>query len=130
MAAYGPEVGVEACADALAWAWEHRDRLADVDNAAGYLFRVGQSAARRYRRPGGFLPAPDHGRIPQIEPGLAPALERLSQSQRVAVVAVHCFGWSQQEAADLLGVSHSTIRTHLARGLDNLRKSLEVSLDH
>ena len=128
VAAYGPEVGVEACADALVWAWEHRDRLAGISNPAGYLFRVGQSAARAYHRPQGFLPAPDPGRIPNIEPALAPTLEELSQPQRVAVVAVHCFGWSQQEVADLLGVSHSTVRTHLTRGLDKLRKSLEVSV--
>lgn len=127
VAAYGPEVGVEACADAIAWAWANADRLDSVNNTAGYLFRVGQSAARRYHRPSGYLPAPDRGRIPEVEPGLAPALEELSEQQRIVVVAVHCFQWSQQEVADLLAISHSSVRTHLARALEKLRTSLEVT---
>ena len=127
VAAYGMEIGIECCADAVAWAWEHRARLEGMANPAGYLYRVGQSSARSYRRRSGFLPQPEPGRIPHIEPGLARALESLSEPQRVAVVAVHSFGWSQQEVADLLGVSHSTVRTHLARGLNKLRSLLEVS---
>ena len=51
---YGPIVGREAAAEALSWAWEHRHRLDGVGNIGGYLFRVGQSAAKRdmqWRRP-------------------------------------------------------------------------------
>ncbi len=129
VAAYGPDVGVDAAADAVAWGWEHIDRLSDMTNPAGYLYRVGQSAARRYRRPQGYLPAPDRGRVPDVEPGLASALEQLTEHQRVAVVAVHCFGWSQQDVADVMGVSHSTVRSHLTRGLDKLRRALEASDD-
>src|SRR5438876_10648131 len=50
VARYGLEVGVEATADALAYAWERWERVAAMDNPTGYLVRVGQSAARRYRR--------------------------------------------------------------------------------
>ena len=125
--AYGVEVGSECAADAVAWAWEHQDRLAGVDNLAGYLYRVGQSKARSYHRRDGYLPRPSDGRLPHIEPGLAPALEALTEQQRVAVVAVHGFGWTQQEVADLLGVTHSTVRTHLARALNHLRTALEVT---
>lgn len=57
---------------------------------------------------------------------IAWAWEQLSEPQRVAVLAVHAFGWSQQEVADLLGISHSTLRTHLARGIDKLRTIMEV----
>jgi hypothetical protein len=42
VATYGPVDGREATVDALSWAWEHWDRLGDVANPAGYLFRVGQ----------------------------------------------------------------------------------------
>lgn len=34
----------------MAWGWEHAGELAAMTNPAGYLFRVGQSAARRYRK--------------------------------------------------------------------------------
>lgn len=48
VARYGPVDGREATIDALSWAWENWQRLADVRNKAGYLYRVGQSATRRF----------------------------------------------------------------------------------
>ena len=43
---YGPDRGVEATAEALAFAWEHWDRVKGLSNPAGYLYRVGQSRTR------------------------------------------------------------------------------------
>jgi hypothetical protein len=48
VAVYGPVDGRGATVDALSWAWEHWDRLQEVENKPAYLFRVGQSATRRY----------------------------------------------------------------------------------
>jgi hypothetical protein len=42
VARYGVELGAEAFADALEWAWEHRDDHTAMENPAGYLYRVGQ----------------------------------------------------------------------------------------
>ncbi|MCP3878646.1 MAG: hypothetical protein GY701_09695, partial [Sulfitobacter sp.] len=42
MAAYGPDVGADAAAAALAYGWENWDRVSAMANPAGYLFRVGQ----------------------------------------------------------------------------------------
>src|SRR3954466_13466443 len=50
VARYGVDVGVEASADALAYAWEHWPRVSAMANAGGYLFRVGQTSARRQAR--------------------------------------------------------------------------------
>lgn len=44
--AYGIERGAEATADALAYAWENWERIEQMDNPAGYLYRVGRSRAR------------------------------------------------------------------------------------
>lgn len=44
---YGVDIGCEATDAALAWAWEHWDRLRSMSNPAGYLYRVGQTHARR-----------------------------------------------------------------------------------
>jgi predicted RNA polymerase sigma factor len=49
-AAYGVEVGRESTADALAYAWENWPKLREMNNPAGYLYRVGQSAAKKHRR--------------------------------------------------------------------------------
>ena len=66
VAAYGPDVGADAAAEALAYGWEHWPRLTAMANPAGYLFRVGQSAARRSRRRHGYLPRPEVYELPAV----------------------------------------------------------------
>lgn len=129
-AAYGPEVGVEATAEALAYAWEHWERLSGMENPLGYLFRVGQSKSRKYRwRRPPVAPLPHVSSEPWAEPGLLAGLRGLSRNQRMAVVLVEGFEWTQQEVADLLGVSRSSVQKHHQRGLDRLRSVLEVRSD-
>ncbi len=129
VAAYGPEVGRDAVAEALAWGWEHWERLHAMQNPVGYLYRVGQS--RRPRAPRG---APEFPRLASdetawFEPGLPGALASLTDNQRVATVLVYGFAWTLQDTADLLGVKVTTVQNHLERGLKKLRAHLEVSTD-
>ncbi len=126
VASYGVEDGVEATATALAYAWEHWDDLRGMRNPAGYLFRVGQTAARRGRRRPLALPPVDVERLPEVEPGLPGALSDLSQRQRVIVLLVHAYEFSYEEVGSLLGLSESTVRNHLRRGMRKLRKRLGV----
>ena len=129
VAAYGPEVGADAAAEALAYGFEHWERLSTMANPAGYLYRVGQSEARRHFRSESFMPAQPVPGLPEFEPGLAPALEKLTESQRVGVVLVHALGWTLSETAALLDVDVSTVRTHIARAMTKLRNDLEVAAD-
>lgn len=129
VAAYGPAAGREATVDALAWAWEHWDRVAPMANPVGYLYRVGQTEARRSRRTPPPVEAPAPPGEPRFEPGLEPALLALTEHQRVAVVLCHGFGWTHREVADLLDVSPSSVQSHVERGLANLRRALEVDPD-
>ncbi len=129
-AAYGPEVGSEVTAESLAYAWENWSRVRRMDNPAGYLFRVGQSKSRwYYRRRVCFPNAAPRSGIPEIEPRLPGLLEQLTRNQRLAVVLVHGMEWTEQEVAELIGLSRSTVRTHLERGLARLRDELEVRID-
>jgi RNA polymerase sigma factor (sigma-70 family) len=127
VARYGLDVGIEATADALAYAWERWERVAQMENPTGYLVRVGQSAARRYRHRPVVLP----DRIPHVEstfdPRLPRALEHLSPRQRSAVVLICVHDWTYPAAAAALGVSESTLRNHVRRGLDSLRRELGES---
>ncbi|MFW2339069.1 MAG: RNA polymerase sigma factor [Acidimicrobiia bacterium] len=132
-AAYGPETGQAATAEALSYAWRHWDRVIDMQNPIGYLYRVGQSRARRYlswwrRQP---CPALDERTIGNparwIEPGLPAALEKLSRRQRITVVLVCGFQWTQTEVGELLGISRTTVEQHLSRGLARLRRELKVA---
>ena len=123
VAAYGVEVGSEAAADAMAYAWEHWEKVQTLDNPAGYLYRVGQSAARRYRprRPIALPMLPPGEEWAEVRPELPGALARLSGRQRAAVLLVHAHGETYADAAATLGMSISTLRNHLARGMNRLR---------
>ena len=125
-AAVGPEVGRESTAEALAYGWEHWDRVGKLENPAGYLYRVGRNLAKRM---GGLearlAPVAGRGDV-WVEPGLPSALRRLSEKQRVAVSLVHGYGWSLSEAAEVLGVSKGTVQSYVDRGLKRLRKELGV----
>jgi len=128
---YDPTVGRDAAQHALEWAWAHRRRLDRIDNPAGYLFRVGQSHAKRELRRSQvpatwLLPAAVIDGDSPFEPELTGALSTLSEQQRAAVLLVHGYGYSFREAADVLNVSLSTLRTHADRGLARLRSHLEV----
>jgi RNA polymerase sigma-70 factor (ECF subfamily) len=123
----GPEQGREAVAEALAWAWEHRERALALDNPAGYLYRVGQSRTRGRRPVWG--PAAEPGRLPDVEPRLPAALAALSERQRVAVFLAHGCGWTHGEVAELLGISASSVANHVARGMARLRAELKVTVD-
>lgn len=128
LARYGPDRAPDVVADALGYAWENWDRIQEMDNPAGYVYRVAQSRARRgIFRPRPKLPVPrDTYRAPHVEPGLKPAMDRLSPRQRELVVLVHGFEWTITEAAELLGIGFSTARKHLERAMDRLRADLGV----
>ena len=78
IARYGLQVGRESAAEALAYAWEHWDRVQQMTNPAGYLFRVGTSRSRRLRRSTRVLPEVSVDGARWVEPGLPSALRRLS----------------------------------------------------
>ncbi len=122
----GLDVGTEATADAMAYAWEHWVDLAAMDNPAGYLFRVGQSRSRRYRRRQVQLPAVPVAELPDVDPRLPAALAALSPQQRTAVLLVHAHDLTYADAAAVLDCSVSTLRNHLDRALTRLRDRLGV----
>lgn len=123
VARFGPDEGSEATAEALAYGWEHWARIEKMENPAGYLYRVGRNKGlRRWRRP--VLPPPPQHGDPIVEPGLPKALAQLSHRQRTAVILVHSFDWTHEEVADVMGVSISTVRNHLRRGMEKLRNAL------
>jgi RNA polymerase sigma factor (sigma-70 family) len=124
VAAYGGQRGREATAEALSWAWENWDRVRAMKYPHRYLFRVGRSRTRARRQRVVFDVNDATER--HVEPRLGPALARLSERQRIAVVLVHGFGWTHREVADLTGSRPTTVQNHLERGLRKLRTDLEA----
>jgi DNA-directed RNA polymerase specialized sigma24 family protein len=126
-AAYGPERGAEATSESLAYAWEHWDKVKSLENPAGLLFRVGQSKTRErkvrhiFQRPW----TPEYW----VDPSLGAALSKLTKSERVAVALVLATGLTPTEAAEVMGVTPSTVKTLTQRGLSKLRRTLGANRD-
>jgi DNA-directed RNA polymerase specialized sigma24 family protein len=125
LTALGPTAAQDATAAAMAYGFEHWDRVQGMDNPVGYLYRVGRNSIRDRRKP---MPvdvpvgAAENG----FEPGLPKALNALSERQRAAVLLVHAWGYPLSEAAQVLGLSVSSLRNHLGRGLTRLRRNIGV----
>lgn len=128
VARYGLEVGPETYAEALAYAWANWDRIETMTNPIGYLYRVGQSASRKFRRR--HMPTEiesvtaDHA-LP--DPELHEALWSLPAKHRTAVLLVHGHGLRYREAADTMNVSEAALRNYVHRGLAALRRALHDS---
>lgn len=127
VAAVGIQVGLEAASDALAYGWEHWDRIGEMENPGGYLYRVGLSRARSNRRAPVELPRVEDSRLPWVEPSLPDALAELPEKQRSALLLVHTFGYSLAEAAEMLGIAKGTVQKHIERALASLRESMGVA---
>jgi DNA-directed RNA polymerase specialized sigma24 family protein len=131
IAQFGIEVGGDVAAEVVAWAWEHIERLSDVQNPAGFLFRVGQSAARRHRRwerdRARFPARPEwvEANAPELDDEVIEAMRLLKASQRVAVLLVHGYGFTYREVADLMQLSEPAVTNHIHRGLIRLRYLLK-----
>jgi RNA polymerase sigma factor (sigma-70 family) len=122
---YGAEVGVEAYADAIEYAWEHWTRLREMENPSGYLFRVGQTRSRRHRtRRAPIPPDGDETFEGAEQPELHDAMWSLPPTQRTAVLLVHGFDYPYREAAELMGVSEAALRNYVHRGMTRLRQAL------
>jgi len=128
VARYGLDVGIEACAEAIAWACANQTRLVAMTNPVGYLYRVGQSSVRtqvRWHRAPPFPAERAPADVALADDGLHVALAKLSRDQRSAVMLVHAHGYRYAEAAEMLDIPVTTLKNHLNRGLARLRRHLE-----
>jgi RNA polymerase sigma-70 factor (ECF subfamily) len=126
-ASLGRETGMEATAHAFEYGWQHWGRISEMENPAGYLWRVGRNRGRRLRtRKRKLFQDVRTDRMPWIEPELPSAIAGLSERQRVSVILVYGLGWSFAEVAEMLGVSRSTVQKHAERAMRRLRHKLGV----
>ena len=129
IARHGLDLGEQAVAAAMAWAWEHQDRLVGVTGMRAYLFRVAQSSMRRSwvwskRNSATFPPesaAAETGLIDEAL-DLADLLRKLPQKQRTCVLLIYAHGWPYRDVAELLGISVDAVNNHTHRGMAALRK--------
>jgi len=128
VARFGVDDGLDAVAEATAYGLANWDRLREMANPVGYLYRVGESQGRRlgrrWRRIDALVAEPmTHDAVVDID--LQRALTRLKAPERVAIVLVYGHGYTYRQAADVLDIPTTTITNHINRGMANLRRLLE-----
>lgn len=129
-------------AEAYARAWPHYKR-GEIDNLPGYLRRSmanlangrlrrlrlerREVATRRIDWRAPQMNAPESGFEHQIDTQdeLWRAIWKLPADQRAVIVLRHAEDRTEEETADLLGISLGTVKSRLSRGLATLRAKLE-----
>jgi RNA polymerase sigma-70 factor (ECF subfamily) len=111
---------------------ERWDRVHDVDDPAGYLFRTAMNVFRsRLRRTKvailkAFTPRSGTDSFAAIEDReiVVGGLRKLSANQRAALVTTAMLGYSSEEAAKMLGTTASNVRARSTRARAALREAI------
>ena len=130
-------VAEDLAAEALARAYSRWSHVSRLDSPKAWVLRVTTNLAvdhvRRQQTSRRFAPVllerpwtGDEAEAVTSRLALVAALAALPQRQREAIALVYLAGLTDQEASSSLGLSASTVRTHLQRGLESLRDSLGV----
>ena len=113
--------------------WERWDRVRDLEDPGGYLFRtamnVWRSRTRRaavaIRRVVRALPPDDALAEVESRDVVVRALAPLTPRQRAALVLTDLLGLTSEEAVKALGVRPSTVRVLAARARTRLQEGME-----
>lgn len=121
----------DVAAEAMIRAYTRWRKLAAYENVDAWVVRVASNLAidavrRRQRRPQLVQSArrDSVGEAVADRVAVAAALRELPRRQREAVVLCHLEGFTPDEVAAVLHMSANTVRTHVRRGVEALRKSL------
>ena len=128
----------DAVQEALWKAWRARDRAPEPDRTLAWMIRICVNhcldrrsflSRRGFRRHAGAdrigaSPGVAHSETTTIRLDVRRGFDALSSRQRAAIALRHCYGYSLDDCADLMGCSVNTVRTHMSRGLRTLRKEL------
>ncbi|MEM1314507.1 MAG: RNA polymerase sigma factor [Pseudomonadota bacterium] len=135
----GADQADEATNDTLLAVWRSAATFEGRSTVATWIFGIAyRQAMRRHRRTRldrALLPledAPatawaDNVAVLRVEQGadLAGAMARLDPEQRALVEMTYVWGFSVQEAADVVGCPPGTIKSRMARARHVLRRALE-----
>ena len=118
----------EVAAEAMTRAYVHWGKIAGTAHRDAWVLRVATNlvidSARR-RRPAWPAPATTHHEdVTVLRLTLLAALDCLSSRQREIIVLRHLCGLPEDEVVAVTGLAPGTVRTHLRRGLENLRDRL------
>lgn len=121
--------------EAMARVYERWDRVGAMDSPQGFVYRTAlniyrsrlrRMAVRMRRTPEPEL-HPNDVEAADARVDVHRALQLLTREQREAVILVDWLGFGAEEAAPLLGVQPTTVRTRLHRARPILRERLGIA---
>jgi RNA polymerase sigma-70 factor (ECF subfamily) len=125
------DLGRDAAAEGFARALQRWSKVAQYDNPAGWVYRVGLNWARSRRRRSrrerlgvtieGAAPS-----VPLRNDELISALRELSLDHRTVVVGRYYLDWSESQLAAALDIAPGTVKSRLSRALAQLAQLLET----
>jgi RNA polymerase sigma factor (sigma-70 family) len=123
----------ELAQDAFLSVYERWDRVAEMDDPTGYLYRTAMNAFRSWHRRStlaakraiGLTRADDAISGIEEQDVVVRALASLTPRQRAAVVLIDFMGYSSEEAGRMLGIRASTVRTHTERAHRDLKARMD-----
>ena len=125
----------ELSQDAFLSVYERWDRVGTMDDPSGYLYRTAMNAFRSWHRRSalaakrmiGLTRADDAIAMIDEQDAVVRSLQPLSARQRAAVVLIDLLGYSSEEAARMLGIRASTVRTYAERAHRDLKARMDQS---
>jgi RNA polymerase sigma-70 factor (ECF subfamily) len=110
--------------------WERWDRVAELDDPTGYLYRTAlniyrkrlRRAAVAIRRAVAAAPARDELAEVDERDVVLRALAALTPRQRMSVVLTDLLDYSSEDAARLMGIKSATVRVLASQGRAALRR--------
>jgi RNA polymerase sigma-70 factor (ECF subfamily) len=124
------QLAAEAVDEAMARAYQRWNRVQQLDNPGGWVYRVGlnwsRSILRRALRPAPVWVTNDGSVLDGtgLDPTIDRALGELSIEQRAVVVCRLLIGYSEAQTAAALGVRPGTVKSRLARATARLQSLL------
>lgn len=104
-----------------------------VTNERAYLYKAVANEARSYHRSAMRRRAreqraavPDRTEMPELRPEVEAALSVLSTQQRAVAFLTYFMDQDESTVGELLGISTGSVRKHLGRARDKLRKVLDA----
>lgn len=126
------ELAEDALNEAMARAFQRWNRVAHYANPEGWVFRVAVNWAmswlrrrrRERERPLTARTSDETGLDPRDQ-DLERAMVALSVDHRSVVVCRFFLDWSVKQTAEALDIAEGTVKSRLARALENIRTELE-----
>jgi len=131
LALHDSDFGADAADEAFVRACQQWSTVNTLDNPAGWVYRVGLNWAnsalrrrRRHRAKLALLAGPHASSDVRSDIDLQRALAELSDDHRAVVVCRYYLDWTVGDTADALAIPTGTVKSRLARALEQLESIL------